>query len=170
MLSILAQVPYTNGRLFDPRDAKYTTDGAERFACHRPFGKPYTESYEGGRTWRFVTMDPGTKYWQTTIAAAAGAAVRAGNTSGVYIDQIASYYAELCYNESTSGGGSRWANGNRAALQGAVEAAGPGKVVISESNAEAYLGSLHAYLAIYGTDPELPIFQIFIFRMVAYEL
>ena len=29
-------VPYTNGRLFDPRDAKYTADGAERFACHRP--------------------------------------------------------------------------------------------------------------------------------------
>ena len=27
---------------------------------------------------------------------------------------------------------------------------GPGKVIISESNAEAYLGSLHAYLAIYG--------------------
>ena len=30
----------------------------------------------------------------------------------------------------------------------AVEAAGPGKVVISESNAEAYLGSMHAFLAI----------------------
>jgi hypothetical protein len=31
-----------------------------------------------------------------------------------------------------------------------VRAVGPGKVLISESNAEAYLGSLHAYLALYG--------------------
>ena len=95
-------------------------------------------------------MDPSTPYWQQSIAAAAASVQQAGNTSGVYIDQIASYYAEPCYGEGSSGGGSRWADGNRATLDQAVAAVGPGKVIISESNAEAYLGSLHAYLAIYG--------------------
>ena len=59
-------------------------------------------------------------------------------------------YAESCYGKSRSGGGSRWADGNRATLAAAVQAVGPGKVLISESNAEAYMGSLHAYLALYG--------------------
>lgn len=59
--------------------------------------------------------------------------------------------AEPCYRgQGRTGGGSRWADGNRATLEGAVRAVGPGKVLISESNAEAYLGSLHAYLALYG--------------------
>eukprot|EP01043_Picozoa_sp_COSAG02_P126671 COSAG02_NODE_63947_length_262_cov_0.527607_2_plen_41_part_01 len=35
-------------------------------------------------------------------------------------------------------------------LDPAVKAAGPGRMIISETNAEAYLGSLHAYLALYG--------------------
>ena len=68
----------------------------------------------------------------------------------VYVDQIASYYPEFCYGQNHSGGGSRWADGNRQTLKGAVEAVGKGNVLISESNAEAYLGSLHAYLALYG--------------------
>ena len=90
-------VPYTNGRLFDPRDQKYVADNAEQFACHRAFGKPYTERYEAGRNWSFVTMDPGTGYWQRTVAQAVGAAQQAGNTSGVYVDQIASMCAPLNY-------------------------------------------------------------------------
>jgi hypothetical protein len=77
-------VPYTNGRLFDPRDRKYADDQAKRFACHRPLGGgPYTERYEAGRNWSFVTMDPAQEYWQDTIAQAVGRVQRAGNTSGV---------------------------------------------------------------------------------------
>jgi hypothetical protein len=89
----LGSEPDTNGRLFDPRDRKYTSDSAEQYACRRPFGQPYREKYEAGPQWNwsFVTMDPGTEYWQTTIAAAVGGVQRAGNTSGVYVDQIASY-------------------------------------------------------------------------------
>ena len=67
------------------------------------------------------------------------------------MDQIASYYAEPCSdgggthrNTTGGGGGSSWADGNRATLEKAVEALGPGRALISESNAEAYLGSLHA--------------------------
>eukprot|EP01044_Picomonas_judraskeda_P019080 COSAG03_NODE_3941_length_1750_cov_1.251816_1_plen_157_part_00 len=85
------------------------------------------------------------------------------NTSGVYIDQIASANAEACYDSQRgkAGGGSAWANGYRNALTKAVAAVGPGKVIISESNSEAYLGSLHAFLAIYGWSQctTVPAFQ-----------
>ena len=128
-----------------------------RFACHRfdpssegGEGSPYTEKYEASFNWSQQVMDPGTTYWQDTISAAVRDAHKAGNTSGVYVDQIASMYASSCYGHGHSGGGSRWADGNRATLEKAAKSIGPGKVLISESNAEAYLSSLHAYLAIYG--------------------
>ena len=103
----------------------------------------------------YILMDPATAYWQATIATAVGGVQKAGNTSGVYLDQTASYYAEPCSNrggqkEGRFGGGSRWADGNRATLEAAARAVGAGNAVVSESNAEAYLGSLHAYMAVYG--------------------
>ena len=53
----------TNGRLFDPSTpesaAVWQADGAERFACKNINGHAYTEMYEPGRNWSFVTM--GTK-------------------------------------------------------------------------------------------------------------
>ena len=50
----------TNGRLFDPSTpesaAVWQADGAERFACKNINGHAYTEMYEPGRNWSFVTM------------------------------------------------------------------------------------------------------------------
>jgi len=145
-------VPYTNGRIFDPHNPKYHRDNAKQFACHQPLSdKPFGEKYSD-MAYPFILMDPGTRYWQATIAAAVGGVQKAGNTSGVYLDQTASYYAEPCYGKEPlrTGGGARWADGNRATLEAATRAVGPGNVVVSESNAEAYLGSLHGYLAVYG--------------------
>jgi hypothetical protein len=70
--------------------------------------------------------------------------------------------AAQCFRNGSSGGGSRWADGNRALFEASVKAAGPRKVIISESNAEAYMGSLHAYLAIYGFEQcgVVPAFQV----------
>ena len=93
---------------------------------------------------------PRSRYWQSTIADTAGTIAAAHNVSGVYIDETASAYAQICWHKHGSGGGAAWANGNRALLRATEQAIGPNRVVISESNAEAYLGSLHAFLAIYG--------------------
>jgi hypothetical protein len=150
-------IPYTSGRLFNPTLPEWQSDDAERFACHRFGGAPFSEKYEAGLNWSFAVMDPATAYWQRTIAGVAANIVNETNVSGIYIDQIASYYAEACYTNNSrhgrgasSGGGSAWAAGNRGVLESLSQSIGPQKVVISESNAEAYLGSLHAYLALYG--------------------
>ena len=118
-----------------------------------------------------MPADPSTEYWQAKVSEAVGKIATEFGTSGVYMDQIASMCkakaaavasspaavkkllstdAEACYDAESgkAGGGAAWADGYRTALAKAVEAAGPGKVVISESNAEAYLGSMHAFLAI----------------------
>ena len=81
----------------------------KQFACHQPLSdKPFGEKYSD-MAYPFILMDPGTRYWQATIAAAVGGVQKAGNTSGVYLDQTASYYAEPCYGKEPlrTGGGAR---------------------------------------------------------------
>jgi hypothetical protein len=137
----------TNGRVFDRRQPKWEADGATRFSCNHfgAAGQSYTEKYEANRNWSFAVMDPATEYWRRTIASLAGTIAQAHNVSGVYIDQTASAYAQLCWHRDGScGGGAAWANGQRALLRAAEAAVGPNRVIVSESNAEAYLGSLHA--------------------------
>ena len=150
-------VPYINGRLFDPRLSAWTEEAANDSACRQfsgagRVGAPYWEKYEQHRNWSFAVMDPTSTYWQEKVPSVARAIQQAGNTSGIYIDQLASYYPQVCFSNRGRHGaaGSAWADGVRRTLHSAVAAVGPGKVIISESNNEAYIGSLHANLALYG--------------------
>ena len=85
----------------------WQADGAERFACKNINGHAYTESYEPGRNWSFVTMgtillicfrihnsesrvsvpavpaDPSTEYWQGKVSEAVGKIATEDGTSGV---------------------------------------------------------------------------------------
>lgn len=145
----------------EPQAAKNIADHTIDFACHGHDGKPLVYTLPD----QLIRMDPSSKYWQQAVANTTKQVADAG-TDGVYLDQTASYYASMCFQSSgsgsrwadgnrsngSSGGGSRWADGNRAIFEASVKAAGPQKAIISESNAEAYMGSLHAYLAIYGFE------------------
>ena len=140
-------VPYTNGRVFDPSSPvskpKWEADGASRYTCNHYRGGPLTEKYEAAANFSFAVMDPASQYWQSTVADVARDVVFRHNVSGVYIDETASAYAQLCWHGNrsdgrvVSAGGAAWAHGNRALLQATVEAVGPNRAVISESNAEA---------------------------------
>ena len=129
----------------DPGLLMWARDGADTFACKHQSGKHYIESTHYTN---FSVMDPSTVYWQKKISSVAGSIVSTHNTSGIYLDQLASFYAELCHEPGVAKGGTSWADGSRQIAKQTIEAIGPGKVLISESNAEAYLGDLHAYLAI----------------------
>eukprot|EP01048_Picozoa_sp_COSAG05_P006782 COSAG05_NODE_457_length_9624_cov_14.129554_2_plen_852_part_00 len=156
-------VPYINGRLMDPTLHSYSTEGASH-ACLNFHGAPYTEKYENDEAHKdgLVVMDPASAWWQQAIASAAGSISTTYNTSGIYIDQIAAMYAEPCYRDplqahtswsghnGTGGGGSRWADGYRTLLDAASAAVGKRRAVFSESNGEAYMGSLHGYMSVYG--------------------
>ena len=67
-------------------------------------------------------------------------------TDGLYVDQYASMQAQPCGGQADS----HWADGVRGVFETQRAMMGNGKIVISESNAEAYIGSLHANLALYG--------------------
>jgi hypothetical protein len=165
-------VPYTNGRLFDVtskvgNDTKgqpwkcdsaradwlANNNSALAGACGRnacttcnPF---WAESYNH-RT--FAVMNPSTNYWQSRVAANAKMLGQHYGTAGVYIDQVTSTFPQLCATDGVVVAGAGWANGTRALLRRAAIAAGgsQSKLVISESNAEAYVGSAAGSMALYG--------------------
>jgi hypothetical protein len=168
-------VPYINGRLMDPTLPSYTSQGAQH-ACLSFNGQPFSEKYENDAAHKagLIVMDPASTWWQQTIATAAGVIANTYNTSGVYIDQVSAMYAEPCTrnplqahshwsgHNGTAGGGTQWADGYRALLDAASTAVGPGRAIFSESNGEAYMGSLDGYMAVYGLRAcgFVPAFQV----------
>jgi hypothetical protein len=138
-------IPYTNGRIWDPAGPLQTVP--EEATCKGRNGSAYHEVY--GSKVKFSVMDPASEYMQREWSTAVGNITRKFNTSGVYTDQISCSHAEACYNNKTTSASS-WAAGSQALLDAMVQKMGPDKVLISESQDETMIGSLHAFLSIYG--------------------
>ena len=139
-------IPYTNGRIDDPNVPSFETDGAIRYMCNGSAG-PYREEFNAfPRNVSFFVPDPGALYWQEQMGRVAQNLAISYGTDGLYVDQYASMWAQPCNGQA----GSHWADGVRAVFETQRHYMGHDKIVISESNAEAYIGSLHANLALYG--------------------
>ena len=139
-------IPYTNGRVDDPNVPSFTSDGAARFMCNGTTG-PYREEFNAyPRNISFYVPDPGTQYWQRQMGNVAQSLAVEYGTDGLYVDQYASMQAQPCSGQADS----HWADGVRAVFETQRAMMGQDKIVISESNGEAYIGSLHANLALYG--------------------
>jgi hypothetical protein len=148
--------PYLNGRLMSTSNPDYKRDNASRFACSRGpdsgRGLIYEESYGA----LFPVMDPASLYWQLYLSKTASNLTSTfPGIAGVYLDQVAGTYAEPCtgdVNGSSRDAGS-WARGNRRMFESVAQAMDNpqrSRAVVSESNAEAYLSSLHGYFSYYS--------------------
>ena len=150
-------IPYTNGRIDDPSVPSFKSDGAIRYMCNGTAG-PYREEFNAyPRNVSFFVPDPGALYWQQQMGRVAYSLAVNYGTDGLYVDQYASMWAQPCNGQ----GGSHWGDGVRAVFETQRAMMGKDKIVISESNGEAYIGSLHANLALYGwfTCGFVPAFQ-----------
>ena len=143
--------PYVNGRLMSNENPDWQARNAEQFACsrgpHAPRGAFFAENYGGTL---FPVMDPSSSFWQDYMGSvAANLTHQFPGLGGLYLDQVAGTYAEPCMSNSSSSSSS-WARGNRAMLSAVTQAISPNRAVVSESNAEAYMSSLHGYFAYYA--------------------
>lgn len=139
-------IPYTNGRIDDPNMPSFKHDGAIRYMCNGSAG-PYREEFNAyPRNVSFFVPDPGSLYWQQQMGRVANNLAVNYGTDGLYVDQYSSMWAQPCNGRA----GSHWADGVRRVFETQRQYMGRDKIVISESNAEAYIGSLHANLALYG--------------------
>ena len=157
--------PYINGRIFDQGTASWIADSGKAHAAKAPVGTPtlnssnvalYEESY--GSKAKFAVMCPHTTYWQTTIADVVGKLVNDYGTDGVYIDQVAAAGPRPCFDKTHGhpvGGGNHWVSGYGAMLTAVRKQAGSDAVVLTESNAEPFMGDLNVFLTLVGFSSDI---------------
>eukprot|EP01052_Picozoa_sp_SAG31_P051534 SAG31_NODE_12279_length_953_cov_0.881733_1_plen_231_part_01 len=161
-------VPYTNGRLFDPQIPDWVRENASQWECVNVDGNPYYEKFEPQYNWSQRLMNPATSYWQQKISNLSFYLNQHASYSGIYSDAVtgppqacSSIVSHMATNTSSFVAGSAWVDGVRKMWKELRSKAGPGKMIMSESNAEAYVGALDANLAIYGfrSCGKVPAFQ-----------
>ena len=154
--------PYINGRIFDKGTKSWSADDAEAAACKSaapallsPGSTPklslYNESY-GSRA-EFSVMCPHTNYWQDILVNVVDKLTNKYATDGVYVDQVAAAGPRPCWDPShnhTLGGGHHWTGGYAEMLHKMRQRIGGDKLLLTESNAEAYMSGIDMYLTLVG--------------------
>jgi hypothetical protein len=114
----------------------------------------YDESY--GSKAEFAVMCPHAAYWQGTMADVVGNLTRDEiryGTNGVYVDQVAAAGPRPCFDASHGhalGGGNHWVTGYLDMLGEMRQRAGNDKLLLTESNAEPFMGKLDMFLTLVG--------------------
>ena len=155
----LPLMPYTNGRVWDTEQASWHY--AKKDCTKDETGACNIEVY--GRNRKFGVMCPYAADWQTCLADYMIRLAEGLRCGLLYIDQIACSRAKPCFDPAHGhplGGGTWWADGNRALL-GSIHAAlsKRGVPMTSEGANEIYLDVIDGYELACRPQPEdIPFF------------
>lgn len=143
----VVSMPYINGRLWDVAGRNFPA--ARPAAAKGPGGEEvYIETYGSGA--KLAPMCPATPFWQGKVGEIARRVFEECGVGAIYIDQIASAAAVLCYDPAHGhplGGGSHWVDGYRRMLEPIRDLAARRKAFLTtENNAEPYMDTIDAFL------------------------
>ena len=135
-------MPYINARLWDMALPSFA--GAAPHCSRDAMGVPHLEVYPSGA--RQAVMCPATGFWQDRVAEVVRRLVLEFGCNAVYLDQIASAWARLCFDERHGhplGGGPHWVSGYRTMLAALRDLPA---VLTTENNADPYMGAADGFL------------------------
>lgn len=147
----VVKIPYVNARLWDTGGLSWKEENAYRSAVKDGNGEML---YEPWKTGNLKPMCPATSQWQNKVADFCGRYVTEEGFDGLYIDQIASYNAVLCFDQAHPhpiGGGNWWNNSYHKIIEQVRNRVGEDKILTSESCCETYIDVLDIAL-ILDTD------------------
>lgn len=154
-------MPYINGRLFDMDNRDWEGEKAYRYATKGANPKLgsrgnrfFVETY--GSMTPMAVMCAGTKYWQEKVAGICARLVKDLGVDGVYIDQVAAAWSEVC-SDPTHGhplrGGGWWIDGYQKMLdltQAKIARLGKQVLLTTECNADAYMNMFGNLLMVHS--------------------
>ena len=156
----ITAIPYVNARLWDDSTPSWTEENAARSILRDERGERYNEPWKPGR--RLVPLCPSTPLWHRTVTGFGGY-VTEHHFDGLYVDQVGSYNATLCFDRShphPRGGGRWWKDRYSAIMRSLRERAGAGKFFTTESCCEAYLRDFDMFLNLDTTVEPDTFFRI----------
>ena len=134
----IRKIPYINTRLWIEEDPSFREEGADKAVVMNNPTESNAEPWTKGIHHR--TICPATPIFQQKNRQVC-AMVKEAGFDGVYIDQIASFNAMLCFDKKhnhPAGGGNWWGNSNRSMLQYVRSVMTDQKIMTTESCCELY--------------------------------
>lgn len=134
----IRKIPYINTRLWIEEDPSFKAEGADKAVVMNNPTESNVEPWTAGIHHR--TICPATPIFQQKNTQVC-AMVKDANFDGVYIDQIASFNAMLCFDKNHNhpiGGGTWWGNSNRSMLQYVRNLMTKDRIMTTESCCEIY--------------------------------
>ena len=134
----IRKIPYINTRLWIEEDPSFKAEGADKAVVMNNPTESNVEPWTAGIHHR--TICPATPIFQQKNTQVCDM-VKDAKFDGVYIDQIASFNAMLCFDKNHNhpvGGGTWWGNSNRSMLQYVRNLMTKDRIMTTESCCEIY--------------------------------
>ncbi|MDW7656241.1 MAG: DUF6259 domain-containing protein [Bacillota bacterium] len=142
----ILKIPYVNARLWDIHTKSWQDDNAPEAALINESGQLYIEPWKNNN---LRPMCPSTDLWQQKVLAFSVETMQEMGFDGLYLDQIASFNATLCFNAEHPhplGGGSWWNDSYHKMIERLRAIVGSEKILTTESCCECYLDCFDLFL------------------------
>lgn len=143
----IVKIPYLNARLCEKKTK--TWEEAFPSSVKDENGNLPNEPWCEDEGFELKAMCPTTAMWQNKVEDLCREYVHDAGFDGVYLDQIASFNAALCFDESHPhplGGGTWWNDAYHVMIQNARDIVGEEGIITTESCCETYIGMFDLFL------------------------
>lgn len=133
------KIPYVNARLWDSHTPGWAAENAIADSIKNERGELPDEPWNNGTVLR--PMCPATNHWRQKVTDFADKYVKNFDFDGLYVDQVASYNATLCFDQNHQhpiGGGTWWADSYQQMMRQLRSKLKDGQILTSESCCEVY--------------------------------
>ncbi len=145
----IIKIPYTNARLWERTTKSWEDFSASKVAIKGEDGEIFNEPWTPEQ--HLTTICPSCALWQNKVVDMCREFAVDEGFDGVYLDQVASFNAMLCFDEShphPRGGGSWWNDSYRAMLRNVKSLLGKDKIMTTESCCETYVDVFDLFLVL----------------------
>lgn len=143
----IVKIPYVNARLWDENTVSWVRENA-KFAGIKDESMQLLDE-----PWNPITilrpMCPATLLWQDKVKDFCNETVKQYKFDGLYIDQVGSYNATLCFDTDHNhpvGGGKWWNDSYHKMISGVRNLLGENRILTTESNCESYIDLFDLFL------------------------
>ncbi len=145
----IRKIPYINARLWNAYEKSWEEEGAAAAAVKAEGNKQNLEPWTNEHA--LMTICPATTLWQDKCYKLCQEYVMDEDFDGVYLDQIASFNAMLCFDPSHPhpvGGGNWWSNSYHSIISSLRALMGKERIMTTESCCETYVDCLDIFLTL----------------------
>jgi len=145
----IIKIPYTNARLWEKTTKSWEDFNITAAAIKGDDGEISNEPWTPQQ--HLVTICPTCAVWQNKVVDMCREYVLDEGFDGVYLDQVASFNAMLCFDEShphPRGGGSWWNDSYHAMMKNVKALIGKDRIMTTESCCESYIDVFDLFLVL----------------------